>query len=76
MPVMTMPPERASSATPEARYGFFALQVRAVPGWAPGAAIGGVIENLATGEKQRFESTTELGELLAAWSRSLSVNHQ
>lgn len=73
---MTTPPARDPSAAPDARYGFFALQVRAGPGWARDAEVSGVIENLATGEKWRFQSTTELGELLAAWSRSLAPNHQ
>ncbi len=49
-----------------ARHGYFIVQARAE---AIGAALqlSGVLENLATGGKSRFETASELGELLRQW---------
>jgi hypothetical protein len=68
---MTSPPESDENAA-KARYGFFAVQARADAISCRDGEVTGVIENLTTGEKWRFESTTKLGELLTAWSRSMN----
>ena len=50
-------------ADPAARYGYFVLQTRADRG-----GVSGVLENLTTGEKRRFESSQELMALVHRWA--------
>jgi hypothetical protein len=57
----------------EGRYGYFALQARCDPKPVVSGRVSGVLENLATGEKWRFESARELGELLDDWGHDTSL---
>ncbi len=51
-------------ADPAARYGYFVLQTRSDRG-----GVSGVLENLTTGEKRRFESSEELTALVRGWAQ-------
>ncbi len=52
------------------RFGYFVLQTRTE--WQEGTLrIAGVVENLASGEKQSFESADDLARVLREWG---SVN--
>ncbi len=54
------PDDPADSA---ARYGYFVLQTRSDRG-----GVSGVLENLTTGEKRRFESSEELTAFVRGWA--------
>jgi hypothetical protein len=49
-----------------ARFGYFVLQTR-TERQGETIRIAGVVENLATGEKQRFESADDLARVLREW---------
>lgn len=51
-------------------YGYFVLQARAIRG-TDGIELGGVLENLGTGEKQSFDGCDALARLIEAWGRRL-----
>ncbi len=51
-------------ADPDARYGYFVLQTRSDRG-----GVSGVLENLTTGEKRRFESSEELTAFVRGWAK-------
>ena len=48
------------------QYGYFVLQARATR-TPDGFEIGGILENLGTGEKRSFEGCDALARLLDAW---------
>lgn len=50
---------------PAARYGYFVLQTRSDRG-----SVSGVLENLTTGEKRRFESSEELTAFVRGWAEA------
>ncbi|MFN0179135.1 MAG: hypothetical protein ACKVZ0_10065 [Gemmatimonadales bacterium] len=58
-------------STSDTRWGYFMLQARSdSPDREGGVVVRGVVENLVTGEKQRFESAAEIAALLSRWVRS------
>lgn len=57
---MQLTPDPAESA---AKYGYFVLQARSDP-----EGVTGVLENLSTGEKRRFQSSEELLTFLRRWA--------
>lgn len=58
--------EQGGAAPREARFGYFVLHVRADQ--APGeVCLALVLEDLATGEKHRFEGGAALGAFLDSW---------
>jgi hypothetical protein len=50
---------------PAARYDYFVLQTR-----SDRAGVSGVLENLTTGEKRRFESSEELTAFVRCWAEN------
>jgi hypothetical protein len=62
---MQLTPDPRWAADPAARYGYFVLQARSDP-----EGVTGVLENLITGEKRRFQSSEELAAFVRRWGHA------
>ena len=63
--------QAAPEPSAESRFGYFVVQLAATPA-TPRPLVRGVLENLATGEKQAFSSLVSLTRDLEEWSGDAS----